>query len=306
MPPVSRTSLPGTSDSLSRLILGAWRLADHSERTSPEAITGLVETSLAEGITTVDHADIYGNYAVEEIFGRALGGQSALRGRLELVSKCGIKLVSPKRPEHRLKTYDTSREHITESVHNSLWNLRTDYLDVLLIHRPDPLMNADEMAEAFTALRQAGKVKHFGVSNFTPSQFGLIQSRLDFPLVTNQIEFSVLHLPPLYDGTLDQCQQLRVPPMAWSPLAGGKLFANTDERTTKTGLALQKVGEELGGVSVEQVALAWIMKHPANAMPVLGTGRLERIRESARAASLRLSRDQWFEILRASAGQEVP
>jgi predicted oxidoreductase len=254
----------------------------------------------------VDHADIYGNYAVEEIFGRALGGQSALRGRLELVSKCGIKLLSPKRPEHRLKTYDTSREHITESVHASLRNLRTDYLDVLLIHRPDPLMNADEMAEAFTALRQAGKVKHFGVSNFTPSQFALIQSRLDFPLVTNQIEFSVLYLPPLYDGTLDQCQQLRVPPMAWSPLAGGKLFTNTDERSTKTGVALQKVGEELGGAGVEQVALAWIMKHPANAMPVLGTGRPERIRESARAASLQLSRDQWFEILAASAGQEVP
>ena len=304
--PVSRTPLPGSSDSLSRLILGAWRLADHAERTSPEAITGLVETSLAEGITTVDHADIYGNYAVEEIFGRALGGQSALRTRLELVSKCGIKLVSPKRPEHRLKTYDTSRQHITESVHASLRNLRTDYLDVLLIHRPDPLMNADEMAEAFTALRRDGKVKHFGVSNFTPSQFGLIQSRLDFPLVTNQIEFSVLHLPPLYDGTLDQCQQLRVPPMAWSPLAGGKLFTNTDERSTKTGVALQKVGEELGGASVEQVALAWIMRHPANAMPVLGTGRPERIREAARAASLQLSRDQWFEILAASAGQEVP
>jgi predicted oxidoreductase len=138
MPPVSRTPLPGSSDSLSRLVLGAWRLADHAERTPPEAITGLLETSLAEGITTVDHADIYGNYAVEEIFGRALGGQSTLRGRLELVSKCGIKLVSPKRPEHALKTYDTSREHITQSVHNSLRNLRTDYLDVLLIHRPDP------------------------------------------------------------------------------------------------------------------------------------------------------------------------
>jgi len=304
--PVSRTPLPGSSDSLSRLILGAWRLADHAERTSSEAIIGLVETSLAEGITTVDHADIYGNYAVEEIFGRALGGQSALRTRLELVSKCGIKLVSPQRPEHRLKIYDTSRQHITESAHASLRNLRTDYLDVLLIHRPDPLMNADEMAEAFTALRRDGKVKHFGVSNFTPSQLSLIQSRLDFPLVTNQIEFSVLHLPPLYDGTLDQCQQLRVPPMAWSPLAGGKLFTNTDERSTKTGVALQKVGEELGGVSVEQVALAWIMQHPANAMPVLGTGRPERIRESARAASLQLSRDQWFEILAASTGQEVP
>jgi predicted oxidoreductase len=304
--PVSRISLPGSSDSLSRLILGAWRLADNPERTSPEAIIRLVETSLQEGITTVDHADIYGNYAVEELFGRVLSGQTALRGRLELVSKCGIKLVSPERPGHRLKTYDTSREHITDSVDTSLRNLHTDYLDVLLIHRPDPLMNADEMAEAFLTLRQAGKVKHFGVSNFTPHQFILLQSRLDFPLVTNQIEFSVLHLLPLYDGTLDQCQQLRVPPMAWSPLAGGKLFTNTDERSTQTGLALQQVGEELGGASVEQIALAWIMKHPANLMPVLGTGRPERIRESAQAAALELSRNQWFEILKASAGQDVP
>ncbi len=304
--PVSRISLPGSSDSLSRLILGAWRLGDTPERTSPEAIIGLVETSLQEGISTIDHADIYGNYAVEELFGRALSRQSALRGQLELVSKCGIKLVSPKRPEHRLKTYDTSREHITASVHTSLRNLHTDYLDVLLIHRPDPLMNADEMAEAFVSLRQAGKVKHFGVSNFTPHQFSLLQSRLDFPLVTNQIEFSVLHLPPLDDGTLDQCQQLRVPPMAWSPLAGGKLFTNTDERSTQTGLALQQVGEEMGKASVEQVALSWILKHPANAMPVLGTGRPERIREAARAAELALSSDQWFAILKASAGQDVP
>jgi predicted oxidoreductase len=265
-----------------------------------------VETALQAGITTIDHADIYGDYTVEEIFGRAIGRQSSLRQRLELVTKCGIRLVSQNRPEHRLKTYDTSKDHIIHSVDTSLRNLHTDYLDVLLLHRPDPLMNADEVAGAFSQLKEAGKVKHFGISNFTSHQFALLQSRLSFPLVTNQIEFSVLHLPPLYDGTLDQCQQLRVPPMAWSPLAGGKLFTNTDESSTRVGLALQEVGAELGGASVEQVAVAWIMKHPAGVMPVLGTGQPERLQEAAKAAELQLSRDQWFHILKASAGQDVP
>lgn len=304
--PVSRTLLPGTPDTLSRIVLGVWRLTTDPDRTRPEAVIRLVETALQEGITTIDHADIYGNYTVEERFGRAVTRQSSLRGRIELVSKCGIRLVSENRPEHRLKTYDTGREHIINSVNTSLRNLNTDYLDVLLLHRPDPLMNADEVAEAFGELKNAGKVKHFGVSNFTTHQFSLLQSRLNFPLVTNQIEFSVVHLPPLYDGTLDQCQQLRVPPMAWSPLAGGKLFTNTDEQSSRMGLALQEVGAELGDASVEQVAVAWILKHPANVMPVLGTGQPERLQEVARAADLPLTRDQWFHILKASAGQDVP
>jgi predicted oxidoreductase len=303
---VSRTLLPGTPDTLSRLILGVWRLSTDPDRTRPEEVIRLVETALQAGITTIDHADIYGDYTVEEIFGRAIGRQSSLRQRLELVTKCGIRLVSQNRPEHRLKTYDTSKDHIIHSVDTSLRNLHTDYLDVLLLHRPDPLMNADEVAGAFSQLKEAGKVKHFGISNFTSHQFALLQSRLSFPLVTNQIEFSVLHLPPLYDGTLDQCQQLRVPPMAWSPLAGGKLFTNTDESSTRVGLALQEVGAELGGASVEQVAVAWIMKHPAGVMPVLGTGQPERLQEAAKAADLQLSRDQWFHILKASAGQDVP
>ncbi len=304
--PVSRTLLPGSPDTLSRIILGVWRLSGDPDRTRPEAVIRLVETALQEGITTIDHADIYGNYTVEEIFGRALGRQSSLRQRLELVTKCGIRLVSENRPEHRLKTYDTSKDHIVNSVDTSLRNLHTDYLDVLLLHRPDPLMNADEVAGACGQLKEAGKVKHFGVSNFTTHQFALLQSRLDFPLVTNQIEFSVVHLASLYDGTLDQCQQLRVPPMAWSPLAGGKLFTNTDEQSTRVGLALQEVGAALGGASVEQVAVAWIMKHPAGVMPVLGTGQPERLQEAAKAADLQLTRDQWFHILKASAGQDVP
>ncbi len=167
-------------------------------------------------------------------------------------------------------------------------------------------MDADEVAEAFGALRAAGKVRHFGVSNFMPWQFHLLQSRLDYPLVTNQIELSVLALEPLHDGTLDQAQRLRVPPMAWSPLAGGRLFDPYDERAGRVRATLETAGRELGGAAADQVALAWLLRHPARVLPVLGTGRLERVQAATHAEGLALDRQQWFAIWEASAGREVP
>lgn len=302
---VSRIPLLHSADSLSRLIVGVWRLADVPERTRTADVHQLIDTCLAAGITTFDHADIYGGYVCEEIFGRALAEKPDLRGRMELVSKCGIKLVSPNRPTHRIKSYDTGKKHILLSVENSLGNLRTDYLDMLLIHRPDPLLDADEVASAFTELKTLGKVKHFGVSNFTPRQFDLLQARLDFPLQTNQIEISVLETKALYDGTLDQCQQYRVAPMAWSPFAGGKLFQQQNERADRVRTELQQIGEELGGATIEQVAIAWLLRLPANVIPVLGSGRPERIKDLLPAQRLKLSREQWFRILQASEGKEV-
>jgi predicted oxidoreductase len=192
------------------------------------------------------------------------------------------------------------------AVEDSLRALHTDYIDLLLIHRPDPLMDADETAAALTGLRANGKVLSFGVSNFTPGQFDLLASRLDFPLVTNQVEISILHMQPLHDGTVDQCQRLRVAPMAWSPLGGGRLFASGDEQATRVRQSLAQVGEELGGATVDQVALAWLLTHPARIVPILGTGKLDRIQQAIQAESLRLSREQWFTIWTASAGREVP
>ncbi len=258
------------------------------------------------GVTTYDHADIYGSYTCEERFGEALRAEPGLRGRLRLVTKCGIKLESPQRPEHRLHSYDTSREHILRSAERSLANLGTDYLDLLLIHRPDPLMDADEVAAALEALVAAGKVRYVGVSNFTPAQFDLLASRLTLPLVTNQIELSLLHLDPLHDGTLDQCQRLGLAPMIWGPLAGGRLFREGGERESRVSDALNAVGEELGGAAPDQVALAWIMRHPARPLPVLGTGRLDRIRAAVAALELAMTREQWFRLGEASAGHEVP
>jgi len=187
---VSQIDLTEGGPRFSRMALGFWRLAEWS--LSAAELLDLVHSNLDLGITTFDHADVYGDYTCEERFGRALSLEPGLRGSMQLVTKCGIKLMSTNRPQHALKHYDTGREHIIASAENSLRVLGTDYIDLLLIHRPDVLMDPEEVAEAFAALRQSGKVLSFGVSNFSPSQFDLLASRLAFPLVTNQIEISVL------------------------------------------------------------------------------------------------------------------
>jgi predicted oxidoreductase len=301
---VSQIDMAEGGPGVSRLAVGLWRLA--SWGLDDSAILRLIETSLDLGITTFDHADIYGDYTCEQFFGRALVLNPSLRDRMQIVTKCGIKLVSNRRPEHMLKHYDTGRAHIVSSVENSLRMLATDYVNLLLIHRPDPMMDPDEIAEAFTSLRQAGKVLHFGVSNFTPSQFDMLASRLDFPLVTNQIELSVLNMDVLHDGTVDQCQRLDISPMAWSPFAGGRLFNDKGEQAVRVREALVKVGESLGGAGMDQVALAWILTHPARIVPILGTGKVERVQRAAQAELLQLTREQWFSIWRASTGTDVP
>ena len=300
---MSRIQLTDTGPTFSRTVAGVMRLREWDMDT--DAVRDFIHQCLDLGITTFDHADIYGSYTCETLFGQALADEPALRSRIELVTKCGIQLVSPNRPDTRVHHYDTSHAHIIASAERSLQNLRTDYLDLLLIHRPDPLMDADEVAAALTELRAAGKTRHVGVSNFMPWQFHLLQSRLDFPLVTNQIELSVLYLAPLHDGTLDQLQRLRVPPMVWSPVAGGRLFTSGDERAARVRAALEAVGRE-AGASAEQVALAWLLRHPARVLPVMGTGKIERLREAVAAESLTLERQQWFTIWEASAGHEVP
>jgi predicted oxidoreductase len=289
---------------VSHVALGLWRLANWD--LSDTERLDLIHASLDAGITTFDHADIYGDYMCEALFGQALALDPSLRDRMQLITKCGIKRVSTRRPSHQSNHYDTSRDHIVTSAENSLRALHTDYLDLLLIHRPDPLMDADEVAEAFSALRRAGKVRHFGVSNFYPHHLDLLASRLDFPLVTNQVEISVMQMSPLHDGTVDQCQRLCISPMAWSPLGGGRLFHAESPKAERLRVALQAIGRELGGATIDQVALAWILRHPARIVPIIGTGDVTRIRRAAAASELHLSRHQWFTIWTASSGTEVP
>jgi predicted oxidoreductase len=302
---LTASTFPDNNHSIfSRFALGFWRL--HSWNSTNTRLLSFIQQCMDAGITTFDHADIYGNYSCEEIFGHAMAGKSLLRSKMQLVSKFGIKLVSDKRPDHKIKTYDTSSRHIITSVENSLKALQTDFLDVLLIHRPDPLMNADETAEAFRNLRESGKVLHFGVSNFMPHQFDLLQSRLDFPLITNQVEISVLKPDAFFNGVLEHCQQHRIQPMAWSPLAGGGLFSSNEPQAERTRAALNEIARSLISCSIEQLALAWLLQHPSRIVPVLGSGNIARIKHALESERIKLTREQWFTILTASTGEEIP
>jgi len=289
---MQRDKLHPDGPEISRLVAGVWRW----HTVSPETVDRLVRTALDQGISTFDHADIYGDHGNEEIFGQVLKKQPALRAQMELVTKCGIKLLSAKRPATRLKHYDTTRAHVTWSVDHSLAALGTDYLDLLLIHRPDPLLHPAELAETFADLKQQGKVLHVGVSNFTPSQFDVLQQALDFPLVTNQIEISLSRVDPLFNGDLDNLMLHRVRAMAWSPLGGGKRVG--DERDWFAMAARHNA-------SYSQLALAWLMQHPSGIFPIIGTTQPDRIVESAKALSIQLDRQDWFEMLRWATGKDV-
>jgi predicted oxidoreductase len=290
---------------VSRLAYGVWRLLKDPEGAHVQRVLAKIQACLDCGITTIDHADIYGGYRVEEVFGAALRASPGLRHRLELVTKCGIMLVDPARPENRLKHYDYSRQHLIGSVERSLRNLATDYLDVLLLHRPSPLLDPDEVAEAVHLLIGQGKVRHVGVSNFTPAQFDTLASRLTVPLVTNQVELHPLWLAPFLDGTLDHCLQRRIAPMAWSPLAGGRLVSGQGEAEMRVRTVLSELGRKYGA-DLDQIGYAWLLRHPARIIPVLGTNRIERITSAARSLSLQLELQDWFAVWSASSGAEVP
>jgi len=296
---VSRIAISSEGPMFSRIAQGFGSSARWDK--SPRQVLEHVSECVDLGITTLDIAAVYGGGRAEPLLGDALALNPPLRDKLQLITKCCIGTWNTS-----LYHYDTSRAHISWSVDQSLAKLRTDRIDVLLIHRPDPLMEADDVAEAFTELRQSGKVLHLGVSNFTPSQFELLASRLSFPLVTNEVEFSVMHLDTWHDGTLDLCQRLRISPLAWGPLGGGHLFRDETERAVRLRSELQAVAEELGGASIDQVAVAWILKHPANIVPILGTGKVERVRSAVKADALELTREQYFRIWTASTGTRLP
>jgi predicted oxidoreductase len=287
-------------DTLSPIVAGVWRMADWNW--TPQERLRWIEQCLDLGVTSFDHADLYGGYTVEALFGEALALAPGLRQQMQLVTKCGIQLRVPARPATRIKHYDTSAAHIVASVERSLQALRTDAIELLLLHRPDPLMDADEVAGAFERLHDEGKVLRFGVSNFTPAQFELLHAR--YPLVTNQIECHPLHRAPLHDGTLDQAQQLRARPMIWSPLAGGRLFTSEAEDAMRVRGTLSAIGEA-HGVSAATVAFAWLLRLPSRPHPIAGSRRIEAMQEAVAATRVRLDAQEWTEILVAASGTEV-
>jgi predicted oxidoreductase len=292
-----------TTIQFSPVIAGTMKWGQWGDKFSTSQYRQIIEDCLSLGVTSFDHADIYGHYTTEEEFGAAVKEIPALRSQMQLITKCGIKMVTPNRPNHKIKSYDTSRQHIIQSAENSLKNLHTDYIDVLLIHRPDPLMHPDEIAEAFTQLKSSGKVLHFGVSNFTPSQTEMMASR--FPITTNQIEISILYLKPFVNGVLDQCITKKIIPMAWSPLGGGDLFKPSDDERNIRVVSAAGILAGKYNASPDQILLSWLLQHPSGILPVLGTAKIERIKKAMEALTIKLSREEWFMLWRASTGQEV-
>ncbi|MCK6617289.1 MAG: aldo/keto reductase [Cyclobacteriaceae bacterium] len=293
-----RAELSAGGPALSRIVAGAWRW-----KLETKEIERLIYAALEAGISSFDHADIYGDYENEKKFGSVLKGNSALRGRLELITKCGIRLVSAAHPEHRIKHYDTSKEHIIRSVENSLLNLSTDRLDVLLLHRPDPLMHPEEIAGAFQLLKEHGKVLWFGVSNFSATQFEMLQAYVPFPLITNQVEISLFNSVKLFDGTVDTLMKHRVSPMAWSPLGGGKYFTASGQAET-IEMKLEGFASKYN-CTISQLLLAWLLRHPANIFPILGTTNPDRIKDGAGALRVELDRQDWFAMLKSVTGKDV-
>ncbi|QYJ86547.1 aldo/keto reductase [Shewanella mesophila] len=289
---------------LSQFIAGFWRL--DSWNRSPSETLALIEHYLSLGVTSMDHADIYGEYSCEALFGKALSLNSSLREQMQIISKCGIKPAFPSTKDRYVNHYDTSYQHIITSAENSLSALNIDYLDLLLIHRPDPLMNADEVAQAFEQLYQTGKVRHFGVSNFTPAQFDLLQSRLEHPLITNQLEISPMQLSTLHDGTLDHCQQYRCPPMAWSCLGGGEIFTGTSAKAVRLRETLTQVAKAHDTDDISQIIYAWVLALPSQPKPIIGSGNLDRISAAVASKQITLDKQQWFSIWQASTGHSVP
>lgn len=295
------TNIPASSPlQLSPIVAGLWRIASWN-LSVPERVRW-IEQALELGITSFDHADIYGDYGAEALFGEALQAAPALRRRMQLVSKCGIRLRSPQRP-YRVNHYDASPAYVRTQVEQSLRNLRTDQLDLVLIHRPDYLMDAAALAETFAALTREGKVAHWGVSNHSASQFALLNRH--HPLVTNQLELSPLHVDALDDGTLDQAQQLGLRPMAWSPLAGGRLFTGEDEQAVRVRAEMEGIARR-HGVSLGTLAFAWILRHPSRPYPITGTGRIDGLREAVAALDVSLDAEDWYAIWTAGKGHSVP
>lgn len=285
---------------LSNIIAGTMTWGEWGKKMNSKSMTEFMMTCLESQITTFDHADIYGGHTTEEDFGKALAQSTIDRSTIQLVSKCGIKYQSDRRT-YAIKHYDYSTEYIIWSVENSLKNLQSDYLDVLLLHRPSPLMHADEIAKAIAQLKQQGKIIDFGVSNFTPSQTALLQEKIKIDC--NQIQFSPTHCQAMTDGSLDYMQVHKIIPMAWNPL--GDLYKEPTEQTKRLHLLLDALSQKYD-LEKDQLALAWILKHPSGILPVIGTTHLERIKKTPEILTCQMELEDWFAIWTESMGQKVP
>ncbi|SAL45890.1 aldo/keto reductase [Caballeronia arvi] len=292
---------PSIETTLSRVVAGMWRVMRWN--TTRAELAAFIDECVELGVTSFDHADIYGGYEAETFFGDALALRPGLRERIQIVTKAGIKLVSPARPQHRVKHYDNSAAHVRESVERSLRAFRCERIELFLLHRPDPLIDEDELAREVERLLAAGKIGAFGVSNFSARAFESLNARI--ALATNQIEVSPFHSTPIDDGTMSALKAARVTPMIWSPLGGGRLFDETDAAAARVRDTLQAIQRERGVASWVSVAYAWIFRLPSRPIAIAGTRRIEGLRDAVDALDIELTREEWFAILEAARGRAV-
>ena len=291
------------SDSLSvsRIIYGLWRHTNDQDISS-QKLQSKIEACLDQGISTFDQADIYGGYTSEALLGETLKQAPYLRDSMQLITKCDIVAPIGLYSDKKIKHYDTSAQHINFSVERSLSQMAIEQIDLLLLHRPDPLMDAQETGRALDDLINSGKVKAIGVSNFRPWDIDLLQSCTKNKLLTNQIEISLTQNNALTNGDLAYMQQHDILPMAWSPLGGGELFKNSHSPLNQKLISLAKHF----AVQPAAIAIAWLLRHPAQILPIMGSNHMQRIKQFSEALTVDLSREQWFELLQAATGHEVP
>jgi len=289
-----------TKNNFSRIIAGTMTWGGWGKQLSKKEMIALMNDCLENNITTFDHADIYGAYTTENEFGNAFADSSLSREKIQLISKCGIKYLAENR-NNKVKHYNYSKDYIIWSVETSLKHLKTEYLDLLLLHRPSPLMEPEIIAEAISTLKQQGKIKSFGVSNFTPSQVDLISKNTN--VSTNQIQFSLTHHEAMHDSTLDQMMLKNIIPMAWSPL--GLVFKEDTEQTRRIHKQLGELMDKYNATE-DQLLLAWLLKHPAKIHPVVGSTNKKRLKNAVKATGINLEVEDWFLILVACQGHKVP
>lgn len=286
---------------LSRIIQGLWRLK--SWKMTPEALLEFVHQCIDLGVTSFDTAEIYGNYEAEEMFGEALKLEPELRSKIEIITKTGINMKSDKRP-YSIGHYDTTYDKVVASCKKSIDLMHCEYLDVFLIHREDPLINHKEVARALNDLKAMGLIKSFGVSNFDPFKFDALHKATGGQLVTNQIEVSPLCFEHFNNGNMDYLQSVDVPPMIWSPLAGGQIFTGKDERSTNVRKVLEELSKDYG-VETDVLVYAWLLKHPVKMMPICGSGKIERVKNAVKALDVELKHEDWYKIYVASKDQAL-
>jgi predicted oxidoreductase len=288
----------------SRIIHGQMRILDWNM--SSAGLLKFIEQIMELGIDTFDNANIYGNYTCEELVGKALQLNPSIRKDMTIVTKCGIKIMSDKFPSQKIQYYDYTMDYIIAEAEKSLRNFRTDYLDVLLLHRPSDVLNPEDAARAFDKLKREGKVRYFGVSNFLSHDYSMLQSYTDEKLVTNQIEISPYRINHFENGNMNFFLEKRIKPMAYCPMADGRLVIPTDEKSERIVKVLKEIAGELNVDGIDKVIYSWLFMHPSGIMPINGSGKIDRIRRTAEALDVKMSVEQWARIFTASRGVALP